>query len=60
MRIRTSKLKVGDETLKGFIIASIEQTDLKMLKVTYTKMIPHAKRNWEFVHVDGYSYIKEK
>ena len=60
MRIRASKLKVGDETLKGFVIASIEQADPKMLKVTYTKRIPHTKRDWEFVPVDGDCYLKDK
>lgn len=61
MKIRATKLKVGDETLQGFVIASIEQAEPnpKMLKVTYTKRIPYTKRNWEFVHMDEYCYLKE-
>lgn len=54
MRIRASKLKAGDETLKGLVIESIEQETPEMLKITYTKMIPNTKRKWEFVHVDEY------
>ncbi len=59
MRIRASNLKVGDETLKGFVIASVEQVDSRMLKVTYNKRIPHTKRDWEFVSVDEYCYLKD-